>query len=58
MAEFVSRVKGVKEIQNQIGVLPVSALDNRLRIELARNIYGNPHCRSCVRPCAGTRESG
>ena len=42
MAEFVSRVKGVKEIQNQIGVLPVSALDNRLRIELARNIYGNP----------------
>ena len=41
MAEFVSQVKGVKEIQNQIGVLPVSALDNRLRIELARNIYGN-----------------
>ena len=42
MAAFVSRVEGVKEIQNQIGVLPVSALDNRLRIELARNIYGNP----------------
>ena len=42
MAEFVSRVKGVKEIQNQIGVLPASTLDNRLRVELARNIYGNP----------------
>ena len=42
MAEFVSRVEGVKEIQNQIEVLPVSTLDNRLRVELARNIYGNP----------------
>ena len=42
MAEFVSRVEGVKEIQNQIEVLPASPLDNRLRVELAKNIYGNP----------------
>ena len=41
MVEFVSRVKGVKEIQNQIEVLPLSALDNRLRVSLATNIYGN-----------------
>ena len=41
MAEFVSRVECVKEIQNQIEVLPASTLDDRLRVELARNIYGN-----------------
>ena len=41
MVEFVSRVKGVKEIQNQIEVLPLSALDDRLRVSLATNIYGN-----------------
>ncbi len=32
---------GVREIQNQIAVLPTSTLDNRLRVELAKNIYGN-----------------
>ena len=42
MVEFVSRVAGVKEIQNQVEVLPVSALDDRLRVSLATNIYGNP----------------
>ncbi len=42
MVEFVSRVEGVKEIQNQVEVLPVSALDDRLRVSLATNIYGNP----------------
>ena len=41
MVEFVSRVEGVQEIQNQIEVLPLSALDNRLRVSLATNIYGN-----------------
>ena len=41
MVEFVSRVKGVKETQNQIEVLPLSALDDRLRVSLATNIYGN-----------------
>ncbi len=42
MVEFVSRVNGVKEIQNQLAVLPSSALDDRLRFSLAANIYGNP----------------
>ena len=42
MVEFVSRVEGVQEIQNQVEVLPVSALDDRLRVSLATNIYGNP----------------
>ena len=42
MVEFVSRVEGVQEIQSQIEILPTSALDNRLRVELAKNIYGNP----------------
>ena len=42
MVEFVSRVEGVKEIQNQVEVLPVSTLDDRLRVSLATNIYGNP----------------
>ena len=42
MVELVSRVEGVKEIQNQVEVLPVSTLDNSLRLSLATNIYGNP----------------
>ncbi len=42
MVEFVSRVEGVKEIRNQVEVLPVSTLDDRLRVSLATNIYGNP----------------
>ena len=42
MVEFVSRVNGVKEIQNQVAVLPSSVLDDRLRFSLAANIYGNP----------------
>ncbi len=42
VARLVSQVRGVKEIQNRIEVLPASTLDNRLRVELAKNIYGNP----------------
>ena len=41
VALLVSRVHGVKEIQNQIAVLPSSTFDDRLRFELAKNIYGN-----------------
>ena len=41
MVAFVSRVKGVKEIQNQVEVLPSSTFDDRLRVSLATNIYGN-----------------
>ena len=48
MVELVSRVQGVREIQNQIEVLPVSSFDDRLWASLARHIYGDvltPHVR-------------
>ena len=48
MVELVSRVQGVREIQNQIEVLPVSGFDNQLRASIARRIYGDvltPHVR-------------
>ena len=41
-------MQGVREIQNQIDVLPVSNFDNQLRASLARDIYGDvltPHVR-------------
>ena len=46
MVELVSRVQGVTEIQNRIGVLPASSFDDRLRASVARQLYGNllmPH---------------
>ncbi len=42
MVEFVSRVDGVKEVQDQIEVLSASMFDDRLRVSLATNIYGHP----------------
>jgi hyperosmotically inducible protein len=38
----VSRVAGVRAVQNQIEVLPVSQFDDELRYRIARAIYGNP----------------
>jgi hyperosmotically inducible protein len=38
----VSRVSGVRAVQNQIEVLPVSQFDDELRYRIARAIYGNP----------------
>jgi osmotically-inducible protein OsmY len=37
----VLKVDGVKEVQNKIGVLPVSQSDDQLRYLIARAIYGN-----------------
>jgi osmotically-inducible protein OsmY len=37
----VSRVDGVREVQNRIEVLPVSIHDDELRGRIARSIYGN-----------------
>lgn len=34
-------IDGVREVQNRIGVLPVSLFDNDLRNRVARSIYGN-----------------
>lgn len=42
LGKRVESVIGVKQVQNQIQVLPLSPFDDRLRIQLARKIYGNP----------------
>ena len=41
----VAKVDGVRSVQNDIEVLPVSPFDDRLRLGLARAIYGSPHFR-------------
>jgi hyperosmotically inducible periplasmic protein len=38
----VTKVAGVRAVQNQIEVLPVSQFDDELRYRIARAIYGNP----------------
>ena len=38
----VRRVRGVRRVENAIGVLPVSRGDDRLRSRIARAIYGHP----------------
>ena len=37
----VAKVEGVKSVQNDIQVLPVSQFDDELRFRIARAIYGN-----------------
>lgn len=39
--ERVARVNGVKQVQNNVTVLPVSGYDDDLRFRIARAIYGN-----------------
>ena len=49
----VSGVYGVREVQNQIDVLPVSPYDEELRYKIARAIYRNPsfwHYASMANP--------
>lgn len=49
----VSRVDGVRKVDNQIQVLPVSRFDEELRLRIARAIYGNPsfwHYASMANP--------
>jgi hyperosmotically inducible protein len=41
IARRVAKVDGVREVQNQIEVLPVSQFDDELRFRIARAIYGN-----------------
>lgn len=38
----VSRVDGVKAVDNQVEVLPTSRFDDELRLRIARAIYSNP----------------
>jgi len=42
MGRILERVKGVAVLQNNLEVLPLSAFDDRLRLQLARAIYGDP----------------
>ena len=37
----VAKVDGVREVRNEITVLPVSQFDDELRYRIARSIYGN-----------------
>jgi hyperosmotically inducible protein len=49
----VARVDGVRKVDNQITVLPVSRFDDELRLRIARAIYGNPsfwHYASMANP--------
>jgi hyperosmotically inducible protein len=41
LAKRVAKVDGVREVRNQIDVLPVSQFDDELRYGIARSIYGN-----------------
>ena len=42
IARRVAALTGVREVQNQIEVLPVSIYDDGLRARVSRAIYGNP----------------
>ena len=41
IAERIARVAGVRQVNNDITVLPVSQFDDELRLRIARAIYGN-----------------
>jgi len=43
LEKILSQVKGVTALQNNLEVLPNSQFDDRLRLQLARAIYGNPN---------------
>jgi osmotically-inducible protein OsmY len=41
IAERIARIDGVREVRNEVTVLPVSQFDDELRLRIARAIYGN-----------------
>ena len=41
IAKRVAKIDGVREVRDEITVLPVSQFDNELRYRIARSIYGN-----------------
>lgn len=41
IATRVARISGVREVRNEVTVLPVSQWDDELRFRIARAIYGN-----------------
>ena len=42
LAELASRVRGVKEVRNEIKALPASIYDDQLRYSIASQIYRDP----------------
>jgi hyperosmotically inducible periplasmic protein len=42
VSRVVGRLDGVREVRNQIGVLPASPFDDELRYRASRAIYSNP----------------
>jgi hyperosmotically inducible periplasmic protein len=42
MGRLLEHVKGVAVLQNNLEVLPLSSFDDRLRMQVARAIYGDP----------------
>jgi hyperosmotically inducible protein len=43
MGNILTGVKGVATLQNDIEILPTSSFDDRLRLQVARAIYGDPY---------------
>ena len=41
IARRVAKVEGVRQVNNEVTVLPVSMFDDELRLRIARAIYGN-----------------
>jgi len=39
----VAKIDGVREVRDEIAVLPVSRFDDQLRMKIARAIYNNPN---------------
>ena len=39
----VAKIDGVRQVRDEMNVLPVSQFDDQLRYRIARSIYGNPH---------------
>jgi hyperosmotically inducible protein len=42
IGDLVARVPGVREVNNRISTLPVSTVDDQLRVTIARQIYRDP----------------
>jgi hyperosmotically inducible periplasmic protein len=43
IAKRVGRIDGVRQVRDEIAVLPVSQFDDQLRYRIARAIYSNPN---------------
>jgi osmotically-inducible protein OsmY len=43
IGNLLTRVRGVASVENRLEVLPTSAFDDQLRLQIARAIYGDPY---------------